>query len=75
MTTPNAALEPTAAPIDAAAVASLTGTLWLLGTAFFSLLAVYFIGVDQGMTSVFGHNLMIHEFVHDGRHLLGFPCH
>ncbi|RUW35467.1 CbtB-domain containing protein, partial [Mesorhizobium sp. M2A.F.Ca.ET.015.02.1.1] len=18
---------------------------------------------------------MVHEFVHDGRHLLGFPCH
>jgi len=31
--------------------------------------------VDQGMTSLFGHNMMIHEFVHDSRHFLGFPCH
>ena len=40
-----------------------------------SPLAVYFIGLDQGMTSVFGNSLGIHEFVHDGRHFLGFPCH
>jgi hypothetical protein len=35
---------------------------------------VYFVGSEQGMLSVFsGTN--IHEFVHDARHLLGFPCH
>jgi len=27
------------------------------------------------MTSVFGNDLHIHEFFHDGRHFLGFPCH
>jgi hypothetical protein len=25
--------------------------------------------------SVFGADLHVHEFVHDGRHFLGFPCH
>ena len=35
----------------------------------------YFIGVDEGMTSVFGKTLVIHEWVHDSRHFLGFPCH
>ncbi len=35
---------------------------------------IYLVGCDQGATSVFGGH-MIHEFVHDGRHLLGFPCH
>jgi hypothetical protein len=25
--------------------------------------------------SVFGDDLHIHEFVHDARHFLGFPCH
>ncbi|GAY19197.1 CbtB-domain containing protein [Mycobacterium sp. shizuoka-1] len=48
---------------------------WLSLTAFFALLVLYFVGVDQGATSVFGDNMYIHEFVHDARHLLGFPCH
>jgi hypothetical protein len=49
--------------------------LWLVGTALLALAAYYFIGVDQGMVSVFGNDTHIHEFVHDGRHFLGFPCH
>ena len=44
-------------------------------TAFIALATYYLVGVDQGMTSLFGHNMMIHEFVHDSRHFLGFPCH
>jgi len=44
-------------------------------TMFLALAIYYFVGVDQGMTSLFGHNMMIHEFVHDSRHFLGFPCH
>jgi hypothetical protein len=41
----------------------------------FALLAlIYFVGVDEGAASVVpGH--FVHEWVHDGRHLLGFPCH
>jgi hypothetical protein len=38
------------------------------------LLLVYFVGVDQG-ASALAPGRLIHEFVHDGRHLLGFPCH
>ena len=38
------------------------------------LLAVYFVGVEEGATSIFP-GMWVHEFVHDGRHLLGFPCH
>jgi hypothetical protein len=38
------------------------------------LLLVYFVGVDQGAASL-APGRLIHEFVHDGRHLLGFPCH
>ena len=49
--------------------------LWLSLTAFFALAVLYFVGVDQGATSVFGDNMYIHEFVHDARHLLSFPCH
>ncbi|HSY15927.1 MAG TPA: CbtB-domain containing protein [Jatrophihabitantaceae bacterium] len=44
-------------------------------TVFLALAAYYFIGVDEGMTSVFGKSMVIHEWVHDSRHFLGFPCH
>ena len=27
------------------------------------------------MVAVFGDNMYAHEFLHDARHLLGFPCH
>lgn len=38
------------------------------------LLALYFVGGEEGATSLFP-GTYIHEFMHDGRHLLGFPCH
>jgi hypothetical protein len=48
----------------------------LLGvTLFLALLAYYFVGVDEGMVSVFGKTMVVHEWVHDARHFLGFPCH
>lgn len=49
--------------------------VWLVGTAILALAVYYFIGVDEGAFSVFGKSTVIHEFVHDGRHFLGFPCH
>jgi hypothetical protein len=38
------------------------------------LLAIYFVGVEEGATAIFP-GMYVHEFVHDGRHLLAFPCH
>jgi hypothetical protein len=38
------------------------------------LLAIYFVGAEQGATSLIS-GMYVHDFVHDGRHLLGFPCH
>jgi hypothetical protein len=49
--------------------------LWLAGTVFLALLVLYFVGIDQGATSLFGNDSHVHEFMHDARHLLGFPCH
>jgi hypothetical protein len=49
--------------------------VWLAGTVFLALLVLYFVGVDQGATSIFGSDTHVHEFMHDARHLLGFPCH
>lgn len=37
-------------------------------------LAYYFVGAEQGATSLV-NGIGIHEFLHDARHLLGFPCH
>ena len=66
--------QPTAATTPLVIPAS-RAILWLVGTALLALAVYYFIGVDQGAVSVFGSDTHIHEFVHDGRHFLGFPCH
>ena len=44
-------------------------------TVFIALAIYYLVGVDEGMTSLFGKSMVIHEWVHDSRHFLGFPCH
>lgn len=48
---------------------------WLIGAVVVGLVLYYFVGIDQGATSVLGNNMYIHEFLHDARHLLSFPCH
>ena len=75
MTTPDVTQPTAVAPEITAELTNVSGALWLLGAAFLALLAIYFIGLDQGLTSVFGKTMGIHELVHDGRHFLGFPCH
>jgi hypothetical protein len=50
-------------------------TLLIGLTIFAALVLYYFVGVDEGMTSVFGKTMVVHEWVHDSRHFLGFPCH
>jgi Probable cobalt transporter subunit (CbtB) len=47
---------------------------WAIFGGLIFLLALYFVGAEQGATSIFP-GMYIHEFVHNGRHLLGFPCH
>ena len=47
---------------------------WALFGGLLMLLLIYFVGAEQGATSLI-QGRMVHEFVHDGRHLLGFPCH
>jgi hypothetical protein len=55
--------------------ASVKTVALLVGVAFAALLVYYFIGIDEGMLSIFGKSMVVHEFFHDGRHFLGFPCH
>ena len=47
---------------------------WAVFGGLLMLLAIYFVGAEQGATALI-HGRSVHEFVHDGRHLLGFPCH
>jgi hypothetical protein len=58
-----------------AAAASLATPARLAVVTMLALIAYYFVGFDQGAVSVFGSDTHIHEFLHDARHLLGFPCH
>ncbi|WP_158166343.1 CbtB domain-containing protein [Mycolicibacterium smegmatis] len=55
--------------------AAIGSALWLTSTVVLALIAYYFLGYDQGAVSVFGSDTHVHEFLHDARHLLGFPCH
>jgi hypothetical protein len=47
---------------------------WLIFAALLMLVAMYFVSAEQGATSLFS-GTAVHEWTHDGRHLLGFPCH
>ncbi|GAA3048619.1 hypothetical protein GCM10010528_29760 [Gordonia defluvii] len=56
-------------------LSALSVALLLTATVLIAALAYYFLAYDQGAVSVFGSDTHIHEFVHDARHFLGFPCH
>ena len=42
--------------------------------AVVGMILIYFVGAEEGAASLFSGSY-VHELVHDGRHLLGFPCH
>ena len=44
-----------------------------LFAAAIALLTIYLVQFDQGAISQTG--TLLHELVHDARHLLGVPCH
>ncbi|WP_329482940.1 CbtB-domain containing protein [Kribbella sp. NBC_01484] len=64
-----------AVPARSVAVPALSPRL--LAVALLSvglmLLLAYLVGFDQGAVSQSG--MYLHELMHDGRHLLGVPCH
>lgn len=47
---------------------------WAVFFGLLALIVLFFISADQGAVSIPAGDA-IHEWVHDGRHLLGFPCH
>lgn len=62
-------------PVDTLTPVPLRELLpWIVFGGLLMLLMLYFVGAEQGATSIVP-GMYVHEFVHDGRHLLGFPCH
>ena len=47
---------------------------WVIFAGLLCILGIYFVGAEEGATSIV-RGMYVHEFVHDGRPLLGFPCH
>ncbi|WP_328390236.1 CbtB domain-containing protein [Nocardia sp. NBC_00416] len=52
---------------------TLATVLVTVGVVLLALLTLYLVGFDQGAVSRGG--MFLHELMHDGRHLLGVPCH
>ncbi|MDO3651114.1 CbtB domain-containing protein [Nocardia mangyaensis] len=52
---------------------NLATALVTVGVVLLALLTLYLVGFDQGAVSRSG--MFLHELMHDGRHLLGVPCH
>jgi hypothetical protein len=71
----NAVFDPATQPVAQPTPIPLRELLpWVVFGGLLLLLALYFVGAEQGATSLVP-GMYVHEFVHDGRHLLGFPCH
>ena len=47
---------------------------WAIFGLLLAALMMYLVGAEQGAFSLVSGST-VHEFMHDGRHLLGFPCH
>lgn len=70
---------PAAAPVRSPAGAPVAIPLrellpWAIFAAVVAFVLLFLVGAEQGAVSVF-QGVSVHEFMHDGRHLLGFPCH
>jgi hypothetical protein len=62
----------TRAPAPIASPGELIPYVVLAGFAL--LILLYFVGAEEGALSLVSGSA-VHEFVHDSRHLLAFPCH
>jgi len=60
-------------PANTRATDSVATVLVTVGVVLLALLTLYLVGFDQGAISRSG--MFLHELMHDGRHLLGVPCH
>ncbi len=68
------AFAPSARPVRPPSIPLKEALPWAVFGGLILMLAIYFVGAEEGGTSLI-KGMYVHEFVHDGRHLLGFPCH
>ena len=62
-------------PIDGEAAIPIGDIVpWAVFGVLLAAICLYFVSTEQGAVSLF-KGMYVHEFVHDGRHLMGFPCH
>lgn len=47
---------------------------WAIFAGLLLLVALYFLSTAGSVAQLLPP-MAVHEFLHDGRHLLGFPCH
>ncbi|MEU5844270.1 CbtB-domain containing protein [Rhodococcus sp. NPDC047139] len=59
--------------VPARATETAGSVLIAMGIVLLALLTLYLVGFDDGAISRSG--MFLHELMHDGRHLLGLPCH
>ena len=59
-------------PVPVASVRELLP--YALFAGLILLIVIYFVGAEEGALSLVS-GTPVHEWLHDGRHLLGFPCH
>jgi hypothetical protein len=74
MSEPRSVAAPLEPEVSVPAVSVRQVLPWLIFAALLFLTAFYFIGTEQGAMSLVS-GTAVHEWLHDGRHLLGFPCH
>jgi len=72
MAQPTAAPSPVSIPLTPLPVRAIVP--WAVFVGVLMLVLLYFVGAEQGATAVISGE-GVHEWVHDARHLLGFPCH
>lgn len=60
--------------VEIPAVPLLQLGTWVVFFGLLAMLAIFFVSADQGAISLPAGNA-VHEWVHDARHLLGYPCH
>jgi hypothetical protein len=66
---------PAAAPLPAPVAIPLRELLpWAIFALVVAFVLLFLVGAEEGAVSLF-RGVSVHEFMHDGRHLLGFPCH
>lgn len=67
-------ISPVASPARPAPLPLRELLPWAAFAGLILLLAIYLVGAEEGATSLI-KGMYVHEFVHDGRHSLAFPCH